>query len=121
VIGWAWPLAGGIGCLILAWIAARRRRCAVYEHYGWDGRIVYVGMSCNPPVRDNKHRRKSWWWSSVDPRRKKIRWYPSVPRARAEERATIRRLHPFGNVVHNGRWAAPRPGRVRVGSGRGWG
>lgn len=125
--GWVVPVAAALVCLTAALIVALRSRkhCHVYEYYSHDGRCVYIGVTGDLRAREAWHRRNSWWWPQVDINRKRVTRYPSRPRALAAERAAIRRLHPAGNVVHNGRWA-PRVRSVvvrhpaRPASARGW-
>jgi hypothetical protein len=41
------------------------RRTAVYQAFGQNSRLLYVGMSCDPERRLGEHRRYSPWWPEV--------------------------------------------------------
>lgn len=64
-------------------------RTAVYRCYDAKRRLLYVGMTADPTVRFQGHRRTASWWPLVDPTRTYILWYGSRQAARQAERALI--------------------------------
>lgn len=73
-------------------------RTAVYRCYDAKRTLLYVGMTADPIVRFQRHRRTSSWWPSVDPTRTYILWYGSRQAARQAERELIVANRPPWNV-----------------------
>lgn len=88
-------------------------RTAVYTLRGYDGEVLYVGISNHPTRRFMQHADDKDWWEDVDQSRTKVRWVRSRRSALRVERRKIRRwgrgtVH---NHLHNPRRGSPRPRR----------
>lgn len=98
----------------MSWLTVRARtrkpypgRTYVYRLYGYDGRLLYVGITNSPSRRFVQHAsgddRKDWW-GKVDHRATTLRTYETRNQAlRAEEHA-IKTEGPVHNKVHNPDW-----------------
>jgi hypothetical protein len=78
-------------------------KCAVYELYDGQDRLLYVGMSVNPVKRWEEHELNSEWSFGVA--FSKVDWFASTEEARREEAYRIRHLHPIFN-----KWGNNLPG-----------
>lgn len=92
-------------------------KTALYELRGYDGEMLYVGISKHPRRRFTEHADDKDWWEDVDQTRTKVKWYRSRRSALRAERRRIRRggrgtVH---NYLHNPRRGSPRPKRGQEG------
>lgn len=71
----------------------------LYRVYDEDGRLLYVGITNNPPARFRSHRATKQWWAMVAHIFTKT--YDSRAALREAEREAIKTEHPTYNVVHN--------------------
>jgi predicted GIY-YIG superfamily endonuclease len=75
-------------------------RNVVYRCYADDGRLVYVGKSCDVAARLATHRRESWWWPLVG--RTRLTVHASPRAAHDAEQQAIREEAPAFNVRRAG-------------------
>jgi predicted GIY-YIG superfamily endonuclease len=68
---------------------------APYRLFGSDGRLLYIGVSCDLHSRFAQHSSSQSWWPQVA--RWKVEWLASRKEALAAERAAIMREHPRFN------------------------
>jgi hypothetical protein len=86
---------------------------ALYRHFGHDGKLLYVGLTNEPPVRLRKHRQDKPWW--LDVRNTTYEYFDTRPEVQEAERRAIRAEHPAWNVQHNNQQAKqPQPKRLRA-------
>jgi excinuclease UvrABC nuclease subunit len=70
----------------------------VYRAFDSEGRVLYIGQTCNLGRRISDHVCSSWWCDAAS-----ITWehFDSREDALEAERAAIRAERPPHNVVHN--------------------
>lgn len=68
----------------------------VYRCYDDGGRLLYVGITYNPPKRMEQHAAKSAWWPEVATVRNTV--YPDMETALARERRAIFEESPLHNI-----------------------
>lgn len=73
-------------------------RTAVYRHYDADGRLLYIGCSCDPFSRFAVHRSVSSW--AHDVANMSVEWFPDRETALCAEKAAILTEKP----PHNSGW-----------------
>lgn len=73
----------------------------LYRLYDADGRLLYIGVTCNPQQRWDGHRGDKPWWPLVA--RKELTTYPDRSAALTAERDAIRTEKPLHNVTGNPR------------------
>lgn len=71
----------------------------VYQLYGLDGELLYIGITDRGPVRLAEHYRKKSWFSEVC----QVEFERYETRSESEERESslIRRRRPLYNIQHN--------------------
>lgn len=69
---------------------------ALYRLYDSENRLLYVGITNDPPTRFVHHKREKTWWGDVA--RREIEWLPSRMEALAAEEQAIHCESPFWNV-----------------------
>lgn len=70
----------------------------LYRFYDASGALLYVGITCNPSGRFQRHKKTKLWWHSVA--RIEMEQYPDRAALAAAERAAIHVEHPRHNVMH---------------------
>ena len=65
------------------------RRYGVYRLRDSDGRLLYVGASVSPRIRQSVHRSTRPWGKDVDPGRLTVDWYETEAEAAAAELEAI--------------------------------
>jgi DNA-binding GntR family transcriptional regulator/predicted GIY-YIG superfamily endonuclease len=73
-------------------------RTALYRLYDADDRLLYVGISNDPPYRLQQHAADKAWWHEVD--RHTLEWVDSRQEALDAERLAISTEHPRYNHTH---------------------
>lgn len=76
----------------------RTDECALYRYYDADGRLLYVGISKAPGMRDEQHRANSKWHRFHADRT--VDWYPTRDDAHDAERDAIQGEAPVFNLTH---------------------
>lgn len=79
-------------------MTAPPERTALYRLYDVDDRLLYVGISSDPPSRMQQHAADKPWWPEVADQR--IEWLDSRTEALDAERLAIAGEHPRFNHVH---------------------
>ena len=74
--------------------------CAVYKHFGVDGRLLYVGASYAPDLRQASHNSRSDWFGLVE--RTDVEWFDTRREALAAERKSILTERPIYNKTDAG-------------------
>lgn len=77
--------------------ALETRRTGVYRFFGFDGLLLYVGVSHDPHSRWAFHRLSRDKWAMIDHDRTTIEWFDDRPTAEAAERAAIGSEDPLWN------------------------
>lgn len=72
----------------------------LYRFYDAAHQLLYVGITCNPPVRFIMHRHSKDWWSEVA--RIDIENFNSRDELKNAEQSAIRIERPRYNIQHNG-------------------
>lgn len=72
---------------------------ALYRLYDEDGKLLYVGITCDPGARFAQHKADKHWWPRVA--RKDIEWYDKRANAAAAEEMAIRVKDPVFNYEHS--------------------
>lgn len=80
----------------------------LYRLYDRSGRLLYIGITANPPVRFTKHGEDKPWWPEVDHTRTRLVWFDTRPDAEAVELPAVRDERPLHNVI-----TADADGRAR--------
>jgi len=70
--------------------------CALYRHFDFEGRLLYVGISVSPMSRLGSHIDGSSWAKRIT--RVEIEWLDSEDEARTAERRAIRAERPEYNL-----------------------
>ncbi len=70
---------------------------AVYQLFGADDELLYIGMTKNPKARFATHKYSKDWWPLVV--RHEIEWYPTYREARVVETRLLRQHRPPRNPV----------------------
>lgn len=70
---------------------------ALYRLFDAEERLLYVGISGNPPQRWNDHSAEKSWWSTVA--RKDVEWHESREAAAQAEAIAIRVESPLHNLT----------------------
>ena len=73
------------------------RRYGVYRLRDSDGRLLYVGASVSPRIRQSVHRSTRPWGKDVDPGRLTVDWYETEAEAAAAELEAIATEAPLHN------------------------
>lgn len=73
-------------------------RTALYRYFDADGRLLYVGISHDPNMREDQHRGTRWHPLAV---RRTEAWHPTRRAALAAETQAIRAEKPEYNNLHN--------------------
>lgn len=78
----------------------------LYRHWGKDGKLLYAGMTNNPPARLRKHRTEAEWWALV-------KWtsyerFPSRETLKEGETWAIQHENPEHNIQERVYDASPR-------------
>ena len=81
-------------------------KTALYRYFDADDRLLYVGISVIPPMRQLQHAKGSAWYELVD--RQRIEWFETRAEAMEAERSAIRSEGPTWNRAHNPEWVARR-------------
>lgn len=84
-------------------LRAAGERTWLYRHWGWDGRLLYVGITNDYRRRCEQHADTKWWWPQVNPAWSTTQKFPNRLAALAAEKAAIRFERPVYNIAHNGR------------------
>ena len=79
------------------------RRYGVYRLRDSDGRLLYVGASVSPRLRQSRHRSTRPWGKDVDPGRLTVDWYETEAEAAAAELEAIATEAPLHNR-HGADW-----------------
>lgn len=79
------------------------RPASVYRFFGYDGQLLYVGMTENPAHRFASHMSCAVWRGLADPDRTTLEWYRSSADALSAEAAAIRAEQPLYNIDGTGR------------------
>ena len=79
------------------------RRYGVYRLQDSDGRLLYVGASVSPRIRQSVHRSTRPWGKDVDPGRLTVDWYETEAEAAAAELEAIATEAPLHNR-HGADW-----------------
>ncbi len=69
----------------------------LYRYFRANGRLLYVGITCDPVGRHGQHSRSASWWQHV--RMVRYEWFPSQFLARTAERLAIRDENPDHNTL----------------------
>ena len=72
---------------------------ALYRFFDAEGRLLYIGISMNPPYRFGQHADDKPWWAEVA--RIAMETFPDRSAVLAAERRAIQTEQPLYNVVHN--------------------
>ena len=72
--------------------------CTLYRYYNATDKLIYVGISNNPPVRAGQHRKLSWWW--LEATRCTLEHFATRAEAMQAEIAAIQAEAPAYNIVH---------------------
>jgi predicted GIY-YIG superfamily endonuclease len=83
-------------------LVAAGQQTFLYRHFGWDGRLLYVGITNDYGRRCAEHSEK-WWWPQVDPSASTVQVFPNRLAALRAEKVAIRAERPVHNIAHNGR------------------
>lgn len=75
-------------------------KTALYRFHDATGRLLYVGITKNPPARLGQHGDDKDWWNQVH--NIVVTWHPARQAALVAEKEAIRAEHPLYNVQHNG-------------------
>jgi predicted GIY-YIG superfamily endonuclease len=70
----------------------------LYRFYDRAGRLLYIGVTCNPPQRFKDHGASKDWWSMVT--NIKLESFDSRTALMQQERDAIELEHPCYNIVH---------------------
>lgn len=79
---------------------------ALYRFYDPDEKLLYVGITRNPPSRFRDHESQKIWWRQIA--RIDVEWHPNRQDALDAEREAIRTEKPLHNIIH-----AVGPGNAR--------
>ncbi|MCG5460863.1 GIY-YIG nuclease family protein [Micromonospora sp. MED01] len=71
----------------------------LYRFYDRTGRLLYIGITVNPPVRFTRHSEDKPWWPEVDHTQTTLTWFDSRAEAEAVELPAVRDERPLHNVV----------------------
>jgi hypothetical protein len=71
------------------------QKTSLYRHFNGEGRLLYVGISCNLAARTNMHCLYSYWFGEVA--RIDVEHHPNRPRAERAEAIAIRDENPLYN------------------------
>jgi hypothetical protein len=83
-------------------------RTALYRLFDCDGKLLYVGITCNVDSRMSSHASAKPWWGHVV--RQDVEWFPDRPTALAAEVNAIVSEAPAHNV-RDSPWAPKPPPR----------
>jgi predicted GIY-YIG superfamily endonuclease len=72
----------------------------LYRMRSDNGQLLYVGMTLNPHIRLESHRKNKEWWSDVATIR--LQHFESSEEVAAAEREAIRTEHPLYNAIRFG-------------------
>lgn len=78
----------------------------LYRHFDREGRLLYVGITNNPPARLANHRKNPenpWWEALAEGGWTTYQRFASREELRAAERTAIKKERPLWNVQHNER------------------
>lgn len=79
----------------------------LYRLFDRDADLLYVGITADPALRIQTHRRRKPWGHQIH--RAHVSVFPTVDAAMTAERAVIEAEQPRHNVAFNRNGAAPRP------------
>lgn len=71
----------------------------LYRLFDTDDHLLYIGITCNPPQRWERHRSTKSWWKRVV--RKEMTAYPDRSAALTAEAEAIRTERPVHNIHGN--------------------
>jgi predicted GIY-YIG superfamily endonuclease len=85
---------------------------ALYRLYDTDDRLLYIGVTKDPPARFAAHRSDKPWWPHVA--RREMTWWPTRHKACEAESAAIRSEAPLHNRAGTPQDNARRSARQRA-------
>lgn len=71
----------------------------LYRLFDRDGRLLYIGITVNPPSRFAQHAEDKAWWAEVDPESVSVVWFDTRAEAEKLELLAVRDERPLHNVV----------------------
>ncbi|MEU8185990.1 hypothetical protein [Micromonospora carbonacea] len=71
----------------------------LYRFFDRAGRLLYIGISVNPPARFARHADDKPWWPEVDHSRTRLVWFDSRAEAEKLELMAVRDERPLHNIV----------------------
>jgi predicted GIY-YIG superfamily endonuclease len=71
----------------------------VYRFFDRAGRLLYIGITVNPPARFAAHAVDKPWWPEVDHSRTRLVWFDTRPEAERQEMISVRNERPLHNIV----------------------